>query len=252
MVLPFTMLNPDGVKEIEPLVESRGGIYLPDVWLVDPSELTKSIIEDAQLHGVGIRAGARLFQADTTSEGIVLETEQGHIQAETVINAAGLGSDEVAAMLGFPKYEIFPTRGEYWQITTEKYQSIGTPVNQTASKLSGKGMHLSPRDGTLYIGPDRTLTTERRNVQEQRSDAVIFSEGARRFLPEIGEEDIKWGYAGVRARNTNPESASDFIVGFDSDQVCNIIGIESPGLTAALGIGRYVVREYASVSSEAR
>ena len=65
------------------------------------------------------------------------------------------------------------------------------------------------------------------------------------MLPEIQEYDLHLGYTGLRPKLVPPRSKSiaDFVIEPDHEvpQVIHLVGIESPGLTAAAAIALHVL-----------
>jgi L-2-hydroxyglutarate oxidase LhgO len=137
-------------------------------------------------------------------------------------------------MAGGPAYEVEFIRGDYyevlggfarWGIRTLVYPAM-------PSRSLSKGIHFGPRtDGRLFIGPSATPPA-------QESPKELFLQAARRFLPNIGEQDLKWACAGVRPKF----ATKDFVIRMDRTEppLINLIGIDSPGLSASMAIARHV------------
>ena len=75
-----------------------------------------------------------------------------------------------------------------------------------------------------------------------------FYPAIRRYYPELPDGALQPGYTGIRPKLTGPtEAAGDFLIQGPSAHgvtgLVNLMGIESPGLTAALAIAQEVVRE---------
>jgi L-2-hydroxyglutarate oxidase LhgO len=117
-----------------------------------------------------------------------------------------------------------------WNIRTLVYPA-------TPRRAPSKGIHFGPRtDGRLFIGPSASPVS-------QPVPKPVFLEAARRFVPGVQETDLEWAYAGVRPRRTIATNAkSDFTIKLDrrAPPLINLIGIDSPGLSASMGIARHV------------
>jgi L-2-hydroxyglutarate oxidase LhgO len=62
-----------------------------------------------------------------------------------------------------------------------------------------------------------------------------------KFLPFIRREDIVPDMSGIRPKLQGPgEEFQDFVISEDLPGFINLVGIESPGLTAAPAIAKYV------------
>jgi L-2-hydroxyglutarate oxidase LhgO len=70
----------------------------------------------------------------------------------------------------------------------------------------------------------------------------MFLDAAKKFLPNITREDLEYASAGIRPKHTSATGISDFLIRLEagSPPLINLIGIDSPGLSASLGIGKYV------------
>jgi len=187
-----------------------------------------------------IRTTVRIGDEDDTSAQI--ET----IDARCVINAAGLFADEVAALLGNSSWRIYPVRGEYCEIRggrADLIQSLVYPLPH-ADGLS-LGVHFTKTLwGTVLLGPSATYVDTKDNYERNRLPIKDFAESAQALLPEVKVEDLQLGYSGLRPKLVPPggKGIADFVITRDPKvpQVIHLVGIESPGLTAAPAIARYV------------
>ncbi|CAN0407703.1 unnamed protein product, partial [Ectocarpus sp. 13 AM-2016] len=66
-----------------------------------------------------------------------------------------------------------------------------------------------------------------------------------RYWPGVEESKLVPDYSGIRPKLVGPNGAADFVIqGRDQhgvDGLVNLMGIESPGLTASLAIADHVV-----------
>ena len=74
-----------------------------------------------------------------------------------------------------------------------------------------------------------------------------FAEAARRLLPEIADDDLEPDISGIRPKlQAKGGPARDFVIAEESARglpgFVNLLGIESPGLTAAPAIAEHVAR----------
>jgi glycerol-3-phosphate dehydrogenase len=130
-------------------------------------------------------------------------------------------------------------------MTSEKACRVGRPVYPALPPgATGKGIHLSPRpDGRLYIGPNEAPVQDKADYTSHKTPPGVFAEAVGKFLPALEERDLRWAYAGIRPRvDTNSRSKGDFIVSVEREDplLVDLIGIESPGLSAAMALARHV------------
>ena len=111
----------------------------------------------------------------------------------------------------------------------------------------GLGIHTTiDLSGRLKLGPDSTYIGEifDGNYMVNEKNQIVFKE-AKKYLPFLDYNDLQPDQSGVRPKLQKPgETFRDFIICNESKKGCNnfinLIGIESPGLTASLAIGEYV------------
>jgi glycerol-3-phosphate dehydrogenase len=168
------------------------------------------------------------------------------IEARCVINAAGLYADEVAAMVGNRSWKIYPVRGEYCEVRGPQSLLINGLVYPLphADGLS-LGMHFTRTIwNTLLIGPTARYVKEKDDYERDRLSVEDFVQGGRKLLPEIGKQDLQLAYSGLRPKLVPPEEhgSADFVIQRDSSvaQMIHLVGMESPGLTAAPSVARLV------------
>ena len=163
---------------------------------------------------------------------------QEPVCARFVINAAGLYSDKIAAMVGDDSFEVHPRRGEYILLDKECGGLFSHTIFRTPSKM-GKGILMTPTvDGNLLIGPTSVDMTD-------KEDTSTTAEGFDKIRKEAAEnaKNIPWGktitsFCGLRAVG----STGDFIIKAAGERVIHVAGSESPGLSASPAIAEYVVQ----------
>jgi L-2-hydroxyglutarate oxidase LhgO len=165
-----------------------------------------------------------------------------------VVNAGGLAADAVAASAGLDVeargYRLFPCKGDYF--------SLAPGVSVAVSRLiypvpagPGLGVHVTlDLGGRMRFGPDAEYVSSPR-YDVDAGKAAQFAAAVSRYLPGMRAEWLAPDYAGVRPKLAGPGVAfRDFVVQEESQAglpgFVNLIGIESPGLTAALAIGERV------------
>lgn len=241
------------LAEREPSVIARAALFSPTSGIVDSHALMSSLLAAARCDVAWRHA---LVRADRVAGGYALAARDASgaettVRARAVVNAAGLASDDVAAAIGIDVdavgYRQQWVKGSYWRLRgAGKVRSLVYPV--PPSDLAGLGIHLTLElDGTLRLGPDVEPLTERRadHVVSERSRDRFF-ESAARYLRGIVPSDLSPDQAGIRPKLVSPDGTPrDFVIAEESARGLpgwvNLLGIESPGLTAALEIAELVV-----------
>ena len=110
----------------------------------------------------------------------------------------------------------------------------------------GLGIHLTlDLNGRFKLGPDTTYIDRQEDYKVTSEKAAQFYQHARKFLPFLKEENISPDMSGIRPKLQGPDDDfRDFAIKEDAPGFINLVGIESPGLTASLAIARYVKEAY--------
>lgn len=240
-------MTPSALRAWEPQVRASCGIAIPTVSVIDSQAFVQSLKTESEAAGVEFAFGNRVVGIEATGGSYLVSTDRQQIRVACLINAAGLYADDMASLaLHHDKYTIRPLRGEYYEwMMPEKAGSVGRPVYPALPPgATGKGIHVSPRpDGRLYVGPNEVSVQDKADYTSHKTPPGLFAEAVQKFLPALDERDLSWAYSGIRPRvETTSRSKSDFIVSVDREDplLVDLIGIESPGLSAAMALARHV------------
>jgi glycerol-3-phosphate dehydrogenase len=207
--------------------------------------------------GANILNHARVLELKPCSDSIAVVIEIGDpadpaslqresIEARCVVNAAGLYADEVAAMLGNTRYRIYPVRGEYAEVNRSRAHLVNALVYPLPHPGGlTLGVHLTRTMwGTILVGPSARYVQEKNDYEHDRLPVEDFLHSAHALLPELKLEDLHLAYSGLRPKLVPPteHGIADFVITRDPvhSRAIQLVGIESPGLTAALAIARHV------------
>jgi glycerol-3-phosphate dehydrogenase len=105
--------------------------------------------------------------------------------------------------------------------------------------------------GTLLLGPTARYVQGKENYERGRLSVPEFAAEVKTMVPEIAEGDLQLAYTGLRPKLVPPggHGIADFVIEPDrqAPQVIQLVGIESPGLTAAPAIAQHVSALVANV-----
>jgi L-2-hydroxyglutarate oxidase LhgO len=243
----MSFVTPSGLRRWEPNLRACCGIVIPSVCVIDSSAFVQSLRTESQSAGAQFAFNNRVIGIENEANAYVITTDHQRLRATCLINAAGLYADDVAALaLRYNKYTIRPLRGEYYEVMPPgKKGLIGRLVYPALPpRATGKGIHFSPRpNGQLFVGPNEVAVQDKADYTSQRTPPGLFIEAVQKFLPVLEESDLRWAYSGIRpCILTGTRRKSDFIVSVDNEDplLINLVGIESPGLSAALALARHV------------
>ena len=250
------LIGPADIRAREPNIAGVAALEVPSTGILSSEALVQTYARLAAARGVNIVTRAKVISLEPVNDGIRArlrvgdqdDAEEEFVEAACVINTAGLYADDVAAMLGNTSWKIYPVRGEYCEIRGPRAALINNLVYPLphADGLS-LGVHFTKTLwGTVLLGPTATYLEEKDNYERDRLPTSAFARNAKLLLPEIQESDLQPGYSGIRPKLVPPGShgIADFVIERDAKvpQAIQLVGIESPGLTAAPAIARYVAK----------
>ena len=233
-----TMIGGDAARALEPAVPALAALLCRETGQVDAVALARALCDDATRAGALVLLACEVRGAAHDGQDFRLDTTRGEVAAERVVNAAGLFSDEVAALLGVPGHRIHPCRGDWFLLRTRTRVSHHVyPLRAAGSP--GLGVHVTlGLDGSLRLGPDATWVTSRDDLAGGEDKAGRFLSAARALLGPLDDAELTHDGAGIRPKLRAPEERDerDFVLAEERPGLVNLVGIESPGLTAALDL----------------
>jgi L-2-hydroxyglutarate oxidase LhgO len=238
----LTMLTAGRAMALEPNIPIVAALHCADTGIVDPHELVLSLRAEAEARGATILTGAAVTALVSAPGGYLVTSTRGEVLATTVVNAAGMASDQLARMVGLDRHTIYPCRGDYFRLRTPTvYRQLIYPVKDPANP--GLGIHLTlERGGGYRLGPDAEYVSARDDFREAEHKHPSFLAAARRLLGPVDAEQISYDGCGIRPKLRSPEDREekDFVLEEQPAGCIHLIGIESPGLTAALDLAERV------------
>ncbi|MCX7984118.1 MAG: NAD(P)/FAD-dependent oxidoreductase [Bacteroidetes bacterium] len=247
-------LTKEETLKLEPNIRTFGALFSPLTGIVSVHHLMDFFAHSAQEHGAILHCRCEVLAIEYTGTMYnITVNDNGTITTLTsdiVINAAGLQSDIVAAMVGIDVdsagYRLTYAKGSYFVVVPSKAKLI-TRLVYPVPQNEGLGVHaLVDWGGRLKFGPDVEYLPDRTlNYAVDETKRHYFAESIRRILPSITDDDIEPDMSGIRPKlQRKGEPPKDFVIIHERERglpgFVNLIGIESPGLTSSPAIARYV------------
>ncbi len=252
------VISGDELKRREPNLRDdfKFAISNPSTGCVCPYGLTIAYAENAVMNGAEVSLNTVVTGMQVEDGEIVsVETNRGTVYPSIVINAAGVFSEEIAAMAKDRFFSIHPRRGTN-SILDKKAGAFMHSVASTIGLDFGK--NHSKGGGTIHtvhhnllLGPDAVETYEKENVATRKESIKTVFDKQKKTMPSVSERDIITYFTGVRA----PTFEEDFIIekGRKTKNIIHCAGIQSPGLTTApavaLDIEKMAVEELKKIKT---
>lgn len=227
------------VLELERNISNKvvAALSIKNSGIVSPYEMTLALGENAFDNGVDFQLGKEVVDIKEENGLYKIFLKDGEIQeSKIIINAAGLGGAFINNLISNEKYEINKVKGQYCLFDKVAGTSCERTLFQVPGKL-GKGVLVTPTvDGNLLLGPNATEEDGDRTSREGINEII---EKGKRTIETLPLARVLNTFSGVRPK----VKGEDFIIGEckDHEGFINVIGIDSPGLTAAPAIAKYVV-----------
>ena len=249
--VPVEPLDARHVGALEPALKAVAGLLSPETGIIDSHALLLALQGEAEAHGATVVLRAPVLRGEARGTEIRLEVggaEPGVLTARRLVNAAGLGAEALSrAIAGVPPASvprIHLARGVYFTLRgASPFRRLIYPMPDAATL----GIHLTlDFAGRARFGPDIDYVRRIDYAVNPRRQP-LFETAIRRYWPDLPEDALEPGYAGIRPKLQGPgEPPQDFVIqGPDQHGVPGFValyGIESPGLTSCLAIGERVCR----------
>ena len=271
------MLDAQGLREYEPHVHGIGGFFVPQTGIVDYRVVAEKYGKLIQNLGGQIRLGEKVENVVSASGGVTVETSKDTYYTRVLINCAGLYSDKVAWLAsGVSDVKIIPFRGEYYKLREDReylVRNLIYPVPDPNFPFLGVHFTRMMRGG-VEAGPNAVLAFSREGYKKSdinlseltetlrwpgfqkvagkywktglgemyRSfSKTAFTKALQKLIPDITENDLVEGGAGVRAQACDRTGGlvDDFLI-YEDQYVVNVCNAPSPAATSSLSIGESV------------
>jgi glycerol-3-phosphate dehydrogenase len=236
------LISADEVRRCEPSLAPSvaGALFASTGGIVDPFQLGIGAAESAVLNGVELMLETKVTSLVIEERCIAgVHTNRGTFRSRWVVVAAGLWADDLMHRAGMDGYSIKPRKGEYFLLDRRASELVHTVLFPCPTPISKGIMVTRTVHGNVLLGPNANTIEDKDDLSVSAAglDEVLL--GARKLIPDLDTRDVIRSFAGLRASG----SRDDFLIELPGDPggLVVLAGIDSPGLTAAPAIARYVV-----------
>ena len=261
------MVDQEEMHRIEPNAGGNFAMYVPASGILDPIQYNIALAENACKNGVEFSLGTKVTGivhldpvedqkrlARLNLQGGTLDAKEGVYQITTnrdvicakwVINSAGAYAVAIGQMLGYPFVYQRGYKGEYYVLDKKAGAFLKTPVYPAPNDRGGFATHATPTvDGNILVGPDWYITPGREDYANQEHSLTRLFQDGREMFTKMERQYFIRNFVGIRWRNCDPvtKEPQDFLIQSDEKipHTVSLVGIESPGVTAALPLARRV------------
>ena len=279
-------LERDAMREIEPHVAGIAAVLVPEEGIVDYRSVCDAMSRKITMLGGRIELGANVRKIFPDAGGWKIVANKEYA-ADYLINCAGLHCDRIGKLAGEqPEDRILPFRGEYYQLRADRTHLVRNLIYPVPDpKFPFLGVHFTRMiSGGVEAGPNAVLALAREGYTKSDvslpdlADALsfpglwkfmarhprmcwdellrsfsrrLFAQSLRKLIPEITENDLAPGGAGVRAQAISRSGAlvQDFHL-VQRANALHVFNAPSPAATASLAIGGEIASRVLSNSIE--
>ncbi|KIL45816.1 L-2-hydroxyglutarate oxidase [Jeotgalibacillus soli] len=278
--LDIRLIDQAELKEIEPHVNGLKAIHVPMAGIVNYKQVAEKMKELIIQNGGEILLNHKVTAIHESANEVVIDTSQGTLKGSYYINCAGLQSDRIAKLAKIKTdVKIVPFRGEYYMLKDEKKELVKNLIYPVPNpNFPFLGVHFTRMiDGKVDVGPNAVLSFKREGYtktdinlvdlmevlyykgfwklagqyMKEGMDEMVrsfskkhFIQNAQKLMPDIKEDDIIPGPAGVRAQALRNDGSlvDDFFI-IPGKRSIHVLNAPSPAATASIEIGKEIVKQ---------
>ncbi len=276
-LLGLRKLTAEQIREIEPHAAGLAAIQVPQEGIVDYPAVCEKLGQLIRGRGADLRTRTRVFKLVYRGTEWIAETSSGEIRASFVVTCGGLHADRLVKATGqIPMAKIIPFRGEYFKIKSHRQHLVRHLIYPVPDpKFPFLGVHFTRLiHGGIEAGPNAVLALSREgyrwsdiNLRDLAESLCYpglwkflaaypsmcgyeirrslskreFCRSLQKLVPEIQEDDLEPGGAGVRAQAMAADGK--LIEDFHFEELSGILHVlnaPSPAATASLAIGKKI------------
>lgn len=241
-VTDVEMVDREQLRRMEPLLSPKAiaGVYVPGEHIIDPWSAPLAYIHQGLAHDGIVLRNCRVNNGHL-NDIWHLDTNQGEITADLVINAAGNQGDIVEAIHRPAPFKITPRKGQFVVFDKPAARFINSIILPVPTERTKGIVICRTAFGNLLVGPTAEDQEDRVNTSVDEAALRNLIARGNEMLPSLADVDISAIYAGLRPAT---EFKDYQIAAHPQTRWITVAGIRSTGLTGALGIAQHVADLY--------
>ncbi len=233
------------LHELVPAVNGSFAMLSSSSGIMDPFLFTINLAENAAENGARYFLSHKVISIARKDGRYLIHTAEDDFSVRWLFNAAGKGAKDISDMLGITGYRVIGSKGNYLVLDKRLGPLLPMPVYPVPSNTY-MGIHVTPTvDGNVTVGPDAINTDDFGYYGVPADRMEYLRESASTLWPHIDRKDVIRTFSGILAKWVDDKGViQDFRIEVRDDiapGAVNLIGIESPGLTAAVPMARYAI-----------
>ena len=243
--LTLEKLKKKQLKELEPELIGEVGLISRTTGIIDIHDLMLNFVTDIENNGGLVSFHSEFSHSINKSNHIsffLKKDSKEEIKTKSIINSSGLYSHLVAKKIDGINFDDIPNiryvKGNYLSLSGKSpFKRLIYPLPET----NGLGIHSTLNlEGVTIFGPD-TVGVNEIDFKVTKNLKKKFSNSISKYWPEVKNRNLNYDYCGIRPKNINNDF-SFFTKKLKKDSlIISLFGIESPGLTSSIQIGKYVL-----------
>lgn len=244
-------LSGEEARVLEPLLSTSitRVLSLPSTKVTYPWEVAIAAVSNAMKNGALFQRNSHVIDIKDLDSHYSVTLKNGkRILAKNIINASGVSSDVIANLLDtdFP-LTILPRRGEYFVLDRKAKDLFKKVIYPLPTKM-GKGVLIVPQvHGNILLGPTSIESSDKDHAPTTKDGLNYIKEHLTSLSNHIPYDMVIRTFAGLRASS----NYDDFYIkeSLHHRGFYHVAGIDSPGLTAAPAIAKYLVNHIIKLKS---
>lgn len=268
------VLSAEEIKEVEPHVYGERALWVPQAGIIDYPGVAHRLKELFERLGGNVVLGEKVVGLHDDGKMVTINTPSNSYRASYILSCAGLNSDRITNLVDKANdFRIVPFKGEYYKLRPEKEYLIKNLVYPVPDpNFPFLGVHFTRMiGGGIEAGPNAVLSLKREGYGPRSfsfKDTIdtftwpgfwkiaakygvtgmeevyrsiskkAFTKALNKLVPEVEEDDLVVGGAGIRAQacSRSGKLVDDFdfkVIG----RTMHVRNAPSPAATSCLSIG---------------